>query len=148
MNCKCVLCVYFVFSKFLQVCSPIMALLAASWIWNLAISLLLIFFAVYLFYWKRFRYWEELNFPHTNPSFPFGDFGKSFFSEGIHVAQQKIYNSFKGEKAVGIWSFFFPMLFVIDLDLIKQVLVKDFMSFHDRGAHVDEKKDPLLGNVH
>jgi len=34
-----------------------------------------------------------------------------------------------------------------DPDIIKNVLVKDFLSFHDRGLFMDEEIEPMTGNL-
>ena len=36
---------------------------------------------------------------------------------------------------------------VTDLELVRQVLVKDFNVFNNRGAYVNERDDPITGNI-
>lgn len=40
-----------------------------------------------------------------------------------------------------------PVLMVNDLELIKQILVKDFSNFSHRGLYRNEEIDPLIGNL-
>lgn len=40
-----------------------------------------------------------------------------------------------------------PRLFLRDPDLIKDVLVKDFSTFHDRGVYMNEDVEPLSGHL-
>jgi cytochrome P450 len=46
---------------------------------------------------------------------------------------------------VGIFSFDKPSLLIRDLELVKNILVKDFQNFMDRTLSLDDKFDPLLG---
>ena len=47
---------------------------------------------------------------------------------------------------MGIFSFDKPNLLIRDLELVKNILVKDFHSFMDHMVLFDEKLDPLIGN--
>lgn len=40
-----------------------------------------------------------------------------------------------------------PVLMVNDVELIKQILVRDFSNFSDHGVNGNEKIDPLIGNL-
>lgn len=46
-------------------------------------------------------------------------------------------------KYCGIYQLMKPTLFVLDLDLIKNMCVKDFEYFVDRGFYYNEKDDPI-----
>jgi hypothetical protein len=48
---------------------------------------------------------------------------------------------------VGIFSFDKPSLLVRDLELVKNILVKDFQTFTDRIFSVEERFDPLFANI-
>ncbi|PSN51920.1 hypothetical protein C0J52_12806 [Blattella germanica] len=54
-----------------------------------------------------------------------------------------LYEEYKNEPYVGIYSFDKPSLMVRDLDLVKNVLVKDSQNFQDHLATLDEDLDPL-----
>lgn len=122
-----------------------MALLTSSWCFDFAIVITSVFLAIWQFYKKSFKHWDKLKIKHTVPKFPFGDFGFSIVNENMAVTTDRIYRSFPEEKVVGMWNTFQPTLLVRDADVIKDVLVKEFMSFHDRGFYVNEKVDPLSG---
>lgn len=51
------------------------------------------------------------------------------------------------ERVIGIYSFLRPVLILRDPEVIRNVLVKDFQHFHDRGVHSDEKRDPLSAHL-
>lgn len=46
---------------------------------------------------------------------------------------------------IGIYQIHIPNLVIKDLDLIKQITIKDFDHFQDHRVIVDEKMDPLFG---
>ena len=60
---------------------------------------------------------------------------------------KKYYDEFKDEPMVGIYAKNIPMLILKDPDLIKDVLIKDFNNFTDRGIPINEKIDPLSQNL-
>jgi len=57
----------------------------------------------------------------------------------------EIYNKTPNEKIVGCFLFQKPIIIVRDMEVVKDILVKDFSSFHDRGAEIDLEKEPLAG---
>lgn len=52
-----------------------------------------------------------------------------------------------GERYGGFYDYMKPVLFVTDLDLLKNIFIKDFQSFHDREAYHNVKNDPLSGHL-
>ena len=122
-----------------------MALLTSCWCTDFALLFIGAFVGVYYFYQKKFKHWDKYKIPHTTPKFPFGDVGLTTINENIVISLDRIYKSFPKEKVVGIWSFFQPILIPRDVEVIKDILVKDFMNFHDRGIPADEENDPLSG---
>lgn len=46
-------------------------------------------------------------------------------------------------KYCGIYQLVAPTFFVLDLDLIKNICVKDFEHFVDRGFYYNERNDPI-----
>lgn len=58
----------------------------------------------------------------------------------------KIYDECKGKDLIcGFYNFIQPVYMVIDPELAKTVLVKDFNSFVNRGQFVNEEEEPLTG---
>lgn len=51
----------------------------------------------------------------------------------------EIYNEYKDEPLIGIFDRKTPLLIVKDSNLIKDVLIKDFFKFDDRGLSTHEK---------
>lgn len=52
-----------------------------------------------------------------------------------------------GGKFGGMFSSIKPILIVTDLDLLQNILVKDFNYFHDRGMYYNVKHDPVSGHL-
>jgi hypothetical protein len=50
-----------------------------------------------------------------------------------------------GCKYGGLFKFSKPLLMVRDPDLIKNVLVRDFTSFHDNDIKINMDTDPMFG---
>ncbi|PNF28549.1 putative cytochrome P450 6a14 [Cryptotermes secundus] len=99
---------------------------------------------VYIYFKKSFSYWKERNVPYIEPTFPFGNFRNLMFLK-IHIGHKfvDLYKKLDGEKYGGTYMFTKPEFIFRDPEIIKNVLVKDFSSFHDRGIFTDEQFEPL-----
>lgn len=100
--------------------------------------------ALYIYFQNQYKYWEKRNVPHAKPTFPLGNLTGSN-KTNLGILFKKLYDEGKNHRYYGIWQVHKPTLMVNDLDLIKRVLVGDFMNFHDHGVFSDEEKDPLSG---
>ena len=60
---------------------------------------------------------------------------------------QQIYEQHSDKPYVGLFSFDKPILLIRDLELVKNILVKDFQYFIDRITSFDEKLDPLWSKI-
>ncbi|XP_069672362.1 probable cytochrome P450 6a13 [Periplaneta americana] len=125
-----------------------MALILDSFLLELAIVLATIFGAVYVYIRSSFTYWKKLNVPCVEPSFPFGNFASILFlTEQVGVATANLYKKLEGHKFGGTYMFTKKGILVRDPDMIKDVLIKDFSSFHDRGIYINEEVEPLTGHL-
>ena len=104
--------------------------------------------AVYVYFKVSFNYWKKRNVPYAKPTFPFGNFAEKLLLRRTmgHIFEN-IYKELDGEKYGGTYSFTKPGFIFRDPDIIKNVLVKDFSSFHDRGFFMDEELEPLAGHL-
>lgn len=98
------------------------------------------------YYWvkKRYSFWTDRGFISPPSSFPFGSLKgvgrKHNAAEGIDI----VYKQFKGKTtAVGAFIFFKPTIIPIDPELFKNILVRDFTSFHDRGFFHNKVDQPI-----
>ena len=125
-----------------------MGFLSDSLLLELGTLLTFILAVVYIYFKWSFTYWKKRNVPYIEPIFPFGNFIDMVLTRkpfgDIFV---DIYNKLKGHKFGGTYIFTTPRFFVRDPDLIKDVLVKDFSSFHDRGVYMNEEIEPLSGHL-
>lgn len=94
------------------------------------------------FYIKRtYSYWQRKGFPFIEPRIPFGNF---IANQHFHQQIDRLYKTLKPQGSfAGIYLFHQPYGLVLNLDLVKQILVQDFTSFHDRGIYHNEQDDPL-----
>jgi cytochrome P450 family 6 len=107
-----------------------------------------VFAVVYAYFQVCYTYWKKRNVPYVKPNFPFGNFvDVLIFRKSIGEAYENIYKKLDGEKYGGIYAITAPKFIFRDPDIIKNILVKDFPSFHYRGLFVDEAVDPLSGNL-
>ncbi len=99
---------------------------------------------VYFWIRRKFAFFHTNGFPHEQPTFPFGNL-KGVGSNFHQVYKiKKLYDRFKGKAAAfGIYFFVTPNVVITDLELIKNVLIREFDNFHNRGLYFNEKDDPL-----
>lgn len=116
---------------------------------SLTISfLVLIATVVYLFFKYKFGYWSRHNVAFIPPKIPFGNING--IGRRIHSSQlmHSYYKRMKGKGPIcGIYFFTSPVALALDLDLIKNVLIKDFNYFQDRGVFYNERDDPLSAHL-
>lgn len=95
----------------------------------------------------NFSYWKRQGFPYEEPKIPFGTLDSVRTRErSLGMAIFDSYASSK-EKFLGIYLLLRPALLIRDANLARDILTKDFISFHDRGIYVDEKADPMSGHL-
>jgi len=115
-----------------------------SIIFVLVLSLSAIFIALYLYFTRNFKFWKKLGIPYVNPTPFVGNLKECVFQKvniGKHL--QQIHEQHSDKPYVGIFSFDRPILLIRDVELVKNILVKDFQYFIVRIISVDENLDPL-----
>ena len=106
---------------------------------EILLILISLFLALYWYVTKSFGKWKELGIPHSKPYFPFGSYN---FVSGRHLDDMSgdDHRKFANEKYFGWWLLGKPVLALNDVNLIKQMQVKDFDHFVDRASDAFNKK--------
>ncbi|PNF28547.1 putative cytochrome P450 6a14, partial [Cryptotermes secundus] len=103
---------------------------------------------VYIYFKRSTSYWKERKVPYIEPTFPFGNFrDQIFIRKPIGYVFADLYKKLDGENYGGTYMFTKPQFIFRDPEIIKNILVKDFTSFHDRGFFIDEEIEPLTGHL-
>ncbi|XP_058793291.1 cytochrome P450 6B1-like [Phymastichus coffea] len=94
----------------------------------------------YYYLTLSFNFWKEKNVQGPTPSLFCGNFKDVILGRiNMCLAVKKYYDELKSEPIVGLFNFKnAPLVMVKDPDLIKDVMIKDFNVFCDRGMYVDE----------
>ncbi|CAH1726896.1 unnamed protein product [Chironomus riparius] len=109
---------------------------------------IVVFGLIYFYIHKRYSFLEEHGFLHEKPRFPFGNMhgaGKKFHPIQIF---QRGYKKFKNQApAFGQYFFLAHNIVLTDLDVIKDVMIKSFDVFHNRGLFHSKEHDPLTAHL-
>ncbi|XP_078052785.1 cytochrome P450 6A1-like [Augochlora pura] len=111
-------------------------------------AIALVFVAVYYYLTSSFDYWKSRGVAGPDPIPVFGNIKDVLFRKvtlAVYIKQQ--YEKYKNEPLLGIFIRGNPSVVVCDMDLIKDVLIKDFSVFDDRGININEKVEPLSSNI-
>ncbi|EDW91091.1 cytochrome P450 6a8 [Drosophila yakuba] len=115
-------------------------------LFQVAIALL----ATFTYYLHRkLTYFKRRGIPFVAPHLVRGNMQELQRTKNFHEILQDHYNKFRESKAPFVGFFFFqnPTAFVIDLDLAKQILIKDFSNFSNKGIFYNEKDDPISAHL-
>jgi cytochrome P450 family 6 len=125
-----------------------MALLFESLTLSLITIFTAVFTGVYLYFIRNFNFWKKRGIPYLKPTPFVGNLKELVFQKvgtGHHL--QKIYDENKDVPYVGLFSFDQPSLVIRDLELVKNILVKDSQNFIDRIITFDEMLGPFFGKT-
>ncbi|KAI4493134.1 hypothetical protein M0802_009684 [Mischocyttarus mexicanus] len=121
-----------------------------SWLLSELLGVIFIVIIGIYLYFKLivFNYWKKRGIPYEEPTFPAGNLTELILEKKtVGNVFGDIYMKYKSHPFVGAYSFFKPNLVIIDPDLIRFILTKEFANFHDRGLYCNEKVDPLTGHL-
>jgi cytochrome P450 family 6 len=115
---------------------------------ELILSFLFIVILIYLADRYFLNYWSRLGVKQVDGSFLFGNIKDVILQRrSMATVFKELHDATKKERFVGVYLSYRPALLVNDPKMIRDILIKDFMSFHDRGIYADEKNDILTGNI-
>ena len=94
---------------------------------EILIACLTLLILCYIWFKKATSYWTEHGVYQIQPSFPLGNFG-FFFDKSLSINDWMRGHSeeTRGLKYFGVYFAHFPILVIRDVDLVKQIMVKDF----------------------
>ncbi|XP_076645678.1 putative cytochrome P450 6a14 [Halictus rubicundus] len=102
---------------------------------------------LYYFFTSTFDFWESRGVPFRKPTVLFGNFAPMLlFRKSLPDGIKEMYDWFKDERFFGVFRVRSPVLILRDPDLIKDICVKNFSSFSNRGIPVNSQ-DPLSGHL-
>lgn len=115
---------------------------------NIFLSCAILIYLIHLIVKKKYSYWESRGVPFLKPKFPFGNFKGINNKIHVSVLLTDAYTKLKGKfQFGGLYILFTPLAIITDLNLIKNILVKDFNYFTDRGVYYNEEDDPLSAHL-
>nr|QZM07463.1 cytochrome P450 monooxygenase CYP6SZ1 [Lasioderma serricorne] len=114
-------------------------------------ALAAIFLLFYLYVTRYvFTYFKRKGIPYLEPSFPLGNSQSLLRGEKtISLIFKDFYDQLKakGARYGGYFMITKKSLMLVDPEVIRWILVKDFKHFVDRGTYVNEEDDPLSANM-
>src|SRR5436190_20825139 len=99
-----------------------------------------VLFGVYYYLTSTFDFWKSRGIRGPRPIPGFGNFKDVMLGKvaaGDYL--MKIYNDYKDESMIGVFSGKTHLLIVKNPELVKDILIKDFSTFSDRGLPINEK---------
>nr|NP_001351993.1 cytochrome P450 6B7-like [Papilio xuthus] len=112
---------------------------------------IIIFIILILLIWhyKSFTYWDRRNIKHDFPLPIFGNHIKNIFGLRTEIEMgMEMYRKFPNERLVGYYRCKTPVLIIRDPDLVKHILVNDYVSFYGRGLGRDHEEMLMLNLFH
>ena len=104
-------------------------------------GIIVVLVVVYYYFTSTFYFWKSRGIRGPQPLPGFGTFDKDvvFVKKNLVNYLMEVYNDYKNEPMIGIFAKSKPVLILKDPELIKDVLIKDFITFADRGEASHEK---------
>lgn len=126
------------------------------WIIYMIVGLVVLGLLLLLFMAARYQrdYWHYLGIPHERPK-KLWHIIKQLVTQSLSTDAMKaahytaLYNKFKGSGPFcGFYALLQPRALILDRELIRQIMIKDFWNFNDRGIYCNQKSDPLSGDLY
>lgn len=92
------------------------------------------FTSIYFYFKRRYSFFDRDGVPHIKPKFPLGNV--QGMGQNYHMIEvlMNIYDQLKSKGGVvGFYSLAEPIYLVTDVEVLRDILVKDFNIFVNRG---------------
>lgn len=100
----------------------------------------MVLLAMYYYYTSTFDYWKIRGIPGPQPTVLIGNLKEILLRKtSLGDKLRDMYEEYKKEPMFGIFEGMTPILVINDLELIKDVLIKDFPLFVNRGFRLFKK---------
>ena len=97
----------------------------------------------YVWIKRRFSFWSRKNILQVDGSLPFGSMAGLGRTATTFEIFDTFYKKYKNKaQFIGFYSFLSPNLLILDPNLIKEILSKEFSSFNHRGIYSNKVDDP------
>ena len=107
---------------------------------EIILGLATLFVLAYFYFHSQWKYWTKIGVFQTKPTFPFGTLSAFFTKQEAFIDFAKRQGDEAGNRPFyGGYFLLSPVLFLKDVDLVKQVTVKDFDHFVDRNSSTMKK---------
>ncbi|XP_032681458.1 cytochrome P450 6A1-like [Odontomachus brunneus] len=101
-------------------------------------------FTLYYYFTSTFDFWKSRGIHGPRPIPLFGNIKDVMLTrKAMSNYLLEIYKKYKDESLIGIFARRTPILIVKDPNFIKDILIKDFSNFPNRGLPIYEKAEPL-----
>ncbi|XP_046425767.1 probable cytochrome P450 6a13 [Neodiprion fabricii] len=115
---------------------------------NTCLVLVGVLTVLYLYIRRQFTYWERLGVPYVKPDSFLGNFGDSFTKKRpMSEILIEVYDKSSGKGFTGVWNFFSPTLFLANPEVLRDIMIKNFDAWTDRGLPSNPESDPLSQHV-
>lgn len=95
---------------------------------------------LYCFLVSTYEFWARRGVPFRKPTVLFGNFGHMLlFRKSLPEGIKEMYEWFKDERYFGAFRVKSPVLILRDPDLVKNICVKNFACFSNRGIPVNSQ---------
>ena len=125
-------------------------MISNSFVYELIGVLIALAVVVGTYFKTSYKYWQRKGVPFIEPRFPLGN-NLNPFNQKIanYEMVRRFYKYFKseGHPFGGIYFITVPTMVLVDPDMIRNIMAKDFLHFTNRGTFYDEKNDPLSAHL-
>lgn len=115
---------------------------------NICVCFFVIISTIFVYIRYKHTYWARHRMPFVQPKFPFGNLKVIKRTEHLSQRMAKFYRQRKNDgPMIGMYFFWTPVVLVTDLELIRNIFIRDFQHFQNRGTFYNEKNDPLSAHL-